>query len=370
MSKQNQQQIRLHGHRVADSAPATRVSNPVTHRRNPKKPTLSEVARLAGVSEITASRALRDSAAVAESTLLKVQQAASTLGYLRNRLAGALAGGPSNQIGVVLPSLSNIVFADVLKGLEDSLEGAGFHPVLGISNYDPQHEERLIRDLLGWRPAGLVIAPNNLTQPSRQLLAEADFPVVEIMDVDDDPVDICVGMSHHAAGGAMAAHLLSRGYQRFAYIGHEISRDRRAKARLDGFRQRLEVDGHGLCALLTKDAPSSVALGRAALAQLLQEADVRPDVVYFSNDDMAVGGIFHCIAENIALPAQLAIAGFNGLDIGQALPVALTTTGSNRVRIGEKAAEVILERLAQGRGAQKAGQRIDVGFTLIAGGTA
>ena len=112
--------------------------------QNPKqsrKPTLSEVAALAGVSEITVSRALRGSSAVTPDTIRKVQDAADSLGYLRNRLAGALAGGPSNQVGVILPSLSNIVFPDVLKGLEDRLEHAGFHPVLGISNYDPDQEE-------------------------------------------------------------------------------------------------------------------------------------------------------------------------------------------------------------------------------------
>ena len=172
--------------------------------KRPRKPTLSEVAALAGVSEITASRALRASAAVTPETLQKVQEAARSLGYLRNRLAGALAGGPSNQVAVILPSLSNIVFPDVLKGLEDRLDDAGFHPVLGISNYDPAQEEHLIRNLLSWRPAGLVIAPSGMTEASRAVLRDAGLPVVEIMDIDTDPVDMAVGMSHRAAGLAMA----------------------------------------------------------------------------------------------------------------------------------------------------------------------
>ena len=335
-----------------------------------RKPTLSEVAQLAGVSEITASRAMRDSASVASGTVQKVQDAASQLGYLRNRLAGALAGGPSNQVGVILPSLSNIVFADVLKGLEDHLEEAGFHPVLGISNYDPQREESLIRDLLSWRPAGLVVAPNEMTQTSRDLLRDAGLPVVEIMDVDVDPIDMCVGMSHHRAGAAMARHLIGCGYRRFAYIGHDIARDRRAIARLSGFREALQQQGQELADILTLDAPSSVALGREAMARLLRDADERPDIVYFSNDDMAVGGVFHCMSQNIRLPEQIAIAGFNGLDIGQALPVPLTTTGSHRVRIGQRAADAILQRLKPDEDAHAAGSRIDVGFTLIKGGTA
>lgn len=337
--------------------------------QNPKqsrKPTLSEVAALAGVSEITASRALRGSPAVTGDTIRKVQDAADSLGYLRNRLAGALAGGPSNQVGVVLPSLSNIVFPDVLKGLEDRLEHAGFHPVLGISNYDPDQEEQLIRNLLSWRPAGLVIAPCGMTKTSRALLAASGLPVVEIMDIDTDPVDMAVGMSHRGAGVAMARHLIARGYRRLAYVGHDIACDRRARARLDGFRAGLAEVGLQLTGCVTLAEPSSVALGRRGLAQLLENSAPRPDLVYFSNDDMAVGGVFHCMAAGIRLPDQLAIAGFNGLDIGQSLPVPLTTTASHRARIGETAANCILGRLA----GQPTERMTDVGFSLVEGGTA
>ncbi len=333
--------------------------------KSPRKPTLFEVAARAGVSEITASRALRGSNAVTPETLQKVQEAAASLGYLRNRLAGALAGGPSNQVGVVLPSLSNIVFPDVLKGLEDRLEHAGFHPVLGISNYDPQQEQQLISNLLSWRPAGLVIAPCGMTDASRAMLSGADLPVVEIMDIDTDPVDMAVGMSHRGAGLAMARHLLARGYRRFAYIGHDIARDHRAAARLEGFKSGLTEAGSTLTGCVTFAEPSSVALGRRGLRMLLESDAANPDLVYFSNDDMAVGGVFHCMAAGISLPDQLAIAGFNGLEIGQSLPVPLTTIASHRALIGETAAACILKRLT----GEDTARMTDVGFSLVAGGT-
>jgi len=329
------------------------------------KPTLAQVAARAGVSETTAARALRGSTVVTRDTVTKVEKAAASLGYLRNRLAGALAGGPSNQVAVILPSLSNIVFPDVLKGLEDRLEHAGFHPVLGISNYDPDREENLIRNLLAWRPAGLVIAPSGTTDTSRSLLRGVDLPVVEIMDIDTDPVDMAVGMSHRGAGLAMARHLVARGYRRCAYIGHDLTRDHRAAARLDGFRAGLDEAGLALTACVTLPDPSSVAQGRRGLAQLLDHAEIRPDLVYFSNDDMAVGGVFHCMANAIRLPEDLAIAGFNGLELGQSLPVPLTTTASHRTRIGETAADNILMRIA-GRDTKRL---MDVGFSLIEGGT-
>ena len=344
----------------------TRSGDPLQMQKNLRKPTLSEVAALAGVSEITVSRALRGSSMVTADTIRKVQVAAESLGYLRNRLAGALAGGPSNQVGVILPSLSNIVFPDVLKGLEDRLEHAGFHPVLGISNYDPEKEEHLIRNLLSWRPAGLVIAATSMTATSRGLLAASGLPVVEIMDIDTPPIDMAVGMSHRAAGLDMARHLIGRGYRHLAYVGHDIGRDNRAMARLQGFRSGLQEAGLALEGQVVLTEPSSVALGRRGLAQLLQANPKQVDLVYFSNDDMAVGGVFHCMTEGISIPGQLAIAGFNGLDLGQSLPRRLTTTASHRSRIGEMAARVILERL----NGQETVHLTDVGFTLIAGETA
>jgi len=311
-----------------------------------RRPTLSQVAEAAGVSEITASRALRGRSAVAKDTRLKVENAARALNYVPNRLAGTLAGGASRQVAVILPSLSNIVFADVLKGLETRLEQDGYHPILGISHYDAAREEHLLRDLLSWRPAGLVLAPTAGNAATRSLLRAAEMPVVEVMDTDSDVADMVVGFSHRAAGRSMAHYLIGRGYRRIAYIGHDISTDFRALARLDGFKDGLAEVGLTLANTLMLDGPSSVPLGRTGLAQLLATASPAPKAVFFSNDDMAVGGVFHCQTAGLSLPGDIALAGFNGLSIGQALPTPLTTIASNRERIGFVAADHILRSLA------------------------
>ena len=140
--------------------------------------TLADVAEAAGVSEITVSRVVRGMANVSQVTVSKVEEAIARTGYVRNRLAGAMAGAVSNQIAVILPSLSNSVFADVLNGLEVRLQSAGFHSVLGISNYDSDREAQLIESLLGWQPAGLVIAPTLLSDRSLRLLERGRLPVV------------------------------------------------------------------------------------------------------------------------------------------------------------------------------------------------
>jgi LacI family gluconate utilization system Gnt-I transcriptional repressor len=335
------------------------------HQNDDPRPTLAGVARAAGVSEITASRALRGGAHVARGTLEKVQAAARALNYVPNRLAGTLAGGQSRQVAVVLPSLSNSVFSDVLNGLETRLEQAGYHPILGVSNYDPAQEERLIADLLAWRPAGLVLAPAASTAETRRMLGASGLPVVEIMDIDPAPIDMVVGLSQRAAGRAMAHFLLGRGYRRLAYVGHDISTDPRALARLRGLEQGLAEAEVALAATLMLPGPSSVPLGCEGVARLLEDCPAGGLAVCFSNDDMAVGGMFHAMSAGLRVPQDLALAGFNGLAIGQALPQPLTTIASRRTEIGDLAARSLLARLE--------GATIelvqDVGFRLIAGAT-
>jgi LacI family gluconate utilization system Gnt-I transcriptional repressor len=332
-------------------------------------PTLAKVARIAGVSEITASRALRGSSHVARGTLERVQAAATAINYMPNRLAGTLAGGQSRQVAVVLPSLSNSVFADVLNGLETRLEKAGYHPILGVSNYDPNLEERLVADLLSWRPAALVLAPAVSTTKTRRVLSGSGVPVVEIMDVDPAPIDIAVGLSQRAAGRAMAQYILQRGYRRLAYVGHDISTDPRALSRLQGLHDFLAGAGVALAGTLTLPGPSSVPMGSEGLARLLQVCPVTghgdPMAVFFSNDDMAVGGIFYAMSAGLDVPGDLALAGFNGLAIGQALPLPLTTIETRRVEIGELAGDALLAQV-QGKPVAKIQ---DVGFGLITGAT-
>ncbi|WP_052249759.1 LacI family DNA-binding transcriptional regulator [Tateyamaria sp. ANG-S1] len=325
---------------------------------------LAEVAQLAQVSEITVSRVVRGAANVSPETVQRVEKALEQTGYVRNRLAGSFGGRTSNQIAVILPSLSNIVFPDVLYGLEERLDASGYHPILGISNYDAERETRLIASLLEWQPAGIVIATANLSQRARILLTRAPCPVVEIMEIDTDPVDMAVGISQVQAGKSIAYYLLGRGYTSFGYIGHDLTRDRRAAARRAGFRSALQEAGFEFDQVLEAGGTSSVTLGRQLTAEMLSMG--APRLIYYSNDDMAMGGQFEALARGMAVPDTLALASFNGLDLGQAAPIPLTTVGSRRGEIGTAAADQILKRLA----GEDTSRFIDVGFKLIPGASA
>ncbi len=327
--------------------------------------TLADVARLAEVSEITVSRILRNHGPAAPATRDRVLAAVRETGYVPNRLAGGLASSGSQLVGVIVPSLTNIVFPEVLGGIRAALDGSGFQAVIGVSDYDLVTEEELVASLLAWRPEAMVIAGFDHTPAARAMLEGSGVRIAEIMEIDSTPIDLAVGHSHFQAGFDTGQYLLGRGYRRFGYVGHDWIADRRARLRHDGLVAALAQAGLSLLASQRIEGPSSVAAGREQLAALLAQGP-KLDVVVFSNDDMATGGVFHCMATGLVPPQDLALFGFNGLDIGQALPTPLSTMRSNRFLTGKTAIELLLAQRV--RPSQP--QVVDTGYEILPGATA
>jgi len=330
----------------------------------PLIPTLSHVARLAKVSENTVSRVIRDKGPIAAETRKRVQAAIDELGYVPNRAAGSLASSSSLIIGVILPSLSNIVFPEVLRGIHAGLVGTPYQPMIGVTDYDLDKEQQIIASLLAWQPAALITTGFDHTDTARRMLEDSSIRIGELMDIDCRPIDLAVGLSHRAAGRRTAAHLVGRGYSRIAYVGHDWTADRRALTRHAGLCEGLSEAGLSLVAEGRHAGPSSTLAGRDTLALLLDDG-AAIDAVVFSNDDMAVGGFMHCLSAGIAVPERLALFGFNGLDIGQALPTPLSTIFSNRFNIGKTAVETLLANPKR----PPEPQVIDTGFSIIEGAT-
>ncbi|HET7085122.1 MAG TPA: LacI family DNA-binding transcriptional regulator [Rhizomicrobium sp.] len=323
--------------------------------------TLADVARRAGVGESTVSRVLRNKGSVSQSTREKILKAASDLNYVPNRIAGTLASMTSKLVGIVIPSVGNTVVPEVLAGANLVLESAGFQPVIGVSNYCPQREEQLIQSILSWRPSGLLVAGLEHTERARAMMKGCGVRVVELIDTDGEGIDIVVGSSHRMAGRKSAEHLLGRGYRRIGYVGHDITIDIRAGKRLDGFRAVLFEQGLAFVdEVYSPGGASSVEAGRIGLARLLERRRDM-DAVYFSNDDLAIGGYFHCLENGIAVPGDLALFGYNGLDIARLTPQPLSTIRSPRVAMGEAGAKLLLSG--------EPSQVVDLGFELIAGAT-
>ncbi len=231
--------------------------------------TIEDVALRAGESPSTVSRIMRGQAVVTAATREQVMVAVRALGYEPNRIAGSPASLDSRLVGVVIPSLQNIVFPEVLQGIHAVLAGTDHQAVISVTDYDLDREEVAVRGLLAWQPAAVLIAGFEHSDAARRMLEQSGVRVVERMDIDQMPIDVAVGLSHRRAGYETGRYLIGRGYRRFGHIGHDRAADRRARLRYDGLCAALVEAGLAIVAEARAEGASSVATGRAQTARLL-----------------------------------------------------------------------------------------------------
>ncbi|MGV6805855.1 MAG: LacI family DNA-binding transcriptional regulator [Ruegeria sp.] len=311
-----------------------------------KRPlTLRDVSEASGVSEMTVSRVLRNRGDVSDATRTRVLAAAKELGYVPNKIAGALASSRVNLVAVIIPSLSNMVFPEVLTGINQVLEDTELQPVVGVTDYLPEKEEKVLYEMLSWRPSGVIIAGLEHTDAARAMLDAAGIPVVEIMDADGKPVDAMVGISHRRAGREMAQAILKAGYEHIGFMGTKMPLDHRARKRFEGFTEVLGKHGIEIEDREFYSGGSALAKGREMTKTML---DRSPDLdfLYYSNDMIGAGGLLYLLEQGIDIPGQIGLAGFNNVELLQGLPRKLATMDACRLEIGRKAAEIISSQLA------------------------
>ncbi|QQA44864.1 LacI family DNA-binding transcriptional regulator [Pelagovum pacificum] len=296
-----------------------------------------------GVSEMTVSRVLRNKGDVSEATRERVREAAKALGYVPNKIAGALASSRVNLVAVVIPSFKNLVFPEVLSGISEALEDSELQPVVGLTDYLPEKEEKVLFEMLSWRPSGVIVAGLEHSEASRAMLARADCPVVEIMDTDGEPIDNCVGISHRRAGRIMGESIVEAGYRRVGFIGTKMPLDYRARKRFEGFTRALAKAGLEIADSEFYSGGSALAKGRE-LTQAMLSRTPDLDFIYYSNDMIGAGGLIHLLDQGIDVPGQVGLAGFNGVDLIDGLPQRLATMDACRRQIGERAARLVLAR--------------------------
>lgn len=337
-------------------------SSPRLTTDKPARATLRDVANLAGVSEISVSRVLRNAPNISEALREKVENAANALSYTPNRLAGALKNQASNQVGVVLPSMSHDVFSSVLDGIESVLNKHGMHAVLGVSDYDAQREVSVVRELLAWSPMGIILTGLQQEHSIAGMIAQLEIPVVQIMDIEGEPIGSAVGISHSEAAISVANFLHDKGYRKIGYIGAWSEKPDRSRARRIAFEKRLTELGAPLVASHISEERSSATVGSKATAELHQ-SHPEIDCIFYANDDLALGGLFHAMRAGIDVPGKLGIMGFNGSDIGKATPLTLSGVETPRFEMGEEAARLLLLFKSEGP------RVMDLSFSIVDGET-
>jgi LacI family gluconate utilization system Gnt-I transcriptional repressor len=324
--------------------------------------TLADVARIAGVSPITASRALNTPEQVSAGALQKVRDAVQRTGYVRNLLAGGLASSRTRLVAAVVPAIGGgSVFMEMVQSLSETLAGSGYQLMLGESGYANSREDALLDAIVGRRPDGIVLTGIMHSAEGRRRLQASGIPVVETWDLTPTPIDMLVGFSHERAGAAVADYLIGRGRRRLGLIS---GNDERAMRRCTAYLARIAAQAGGDAAVLPAvhvPAPSTLGSGRLALAALLSEHP-QVDAVFCNSDPMAAGAIIEAQTRGLRVPNDLAVVGFGDLAFSADLQPALTTVRIDGTAIGRQAARFIVDRAA-GRGVAQ--RVVDIGYSIV-----
>jgi LacI family gluconate utilization system Gnt-I transcriptional repressor len=334
-------------------------------RRGSGAMTLQDVAKLAGVAPITASRAINKPDSVSAEVLLKVQAAVDRTGYVPNRMAGSLASSRSRMIAAVVPSTVMSVFMQTVESLNNTLFDSGYQLMLGQSSYSPEREEALLEAVIGRRPDGIFLA--GILQPGRartRLLA-SKIPVVESWDLTQTPIDMLIGFSHLEIGRAVATYLIDKGRKRFALV---LAGDERADRRATAFKQAVKVAGLGEVFTVNVGDSRTLRSGRNAFVKILERGSKsKPvDAIFCSSDLLAMGVVTEAKSRGIHVPKALAVIGFGDVPFGADMEPALSTVRINGSDIGRLAAQYLMNR-AEGQMVEK--PIIDVGFSIVERGS-
>jgi LacI family transcriptional regulator, gluconate utilization system Gnt-I transcriptional repressor len=322
--------------------------------------TLADVAGVAGVSPITVSRALRGERAVDPDLVVRVKAAADRMGYVPDPAARALASRHSSHVALLVPMLSNALFVDLMEAVQRTLRAAGYQTLIGVTHYDTGEEELLLREHLLHRPAGLLLTGLERSATARALVQGSGVPCVHLMETAQLAGVYCVGFSQADAAAALTRHLLDSGRRRIAFAAAQL--DPRTLQRLEGWRRAMQAAGlHAPTLEWLNPAPSSLALGGTMFEQIVAQSPP-VDAIFYCNDDLAQGALLAALRNGVAVPQQVAIAGFNDLTGSDQMLPPLTTVRTPRAAIGTAAAEMLLSLM---RGETPVAPVVDLGYELV-----
>lgn len=319
--------------------------------------TLEQVAMRAGCSLATASRVLNRNGPASEIMVRKVRRAAAELGYRPDLPASK--GGRRPVIGVLIPSVTNPVFASSLSGIQNRMQVAGHGVLIAQSEYDPAREADAVAALLNDRPTGLILTVCN-PATSRALLPSLP-PTVLLNNPPTGGFRAAVTVDNRGAGREIAALMIGLGHRRILFVSGDFTASDRARLRFEGYGATMEE--HGIEPLPAMQIPFVGGYEQLDLGEAL--ARHRPTAIIASNDLLAFGVIGALRREGLAVPGDMSVAGFDGIAIGRMMDPPLTTIEMPDASMGAAAASLLID-IAENAAPLR---HLDVPFTLRRGGT-
>ena len=316
---------------------------------------IEDIARAAEVSHSTVSRALRDSSLISVEVRERIQQLAREMGYTPNAIAQSLQTQQTSTIGLVVTSISDPFWGDVMKGVEEVARAAGFSVFLSASHNDPSQEMAIIKTFHRRRVDGILIAASRINSNSSKRRESFRVPTVLINSQAESEDTLLHWVAVDDRKGAQLAveHLLQLGHRSIGYLGTS-NRPRSNMQRLMGYESTLVAAGVPSRREWVVIAPGDeashtedVAAGQKSLPQLL---DTGVTAIFCYNDMIATGVLIACRELGVAVPEELSVIGFDNIEVSSFVTPALTTIHQPRVEMGRLATQVMLDLLHHRQG--------------------
>lgn len=305
---------------------------------------LRDVARAAGVSTATVSRAMNRPDAVSPALRARVAAVVEALGWQPDAAARALTTRRSQTVGAVFPALSVGDFAVAAQAIQSELSAADYTLLLACSDYDPELEWRQARVFAQRGVDGLILVGRAHHHALEPFLVERKLPFVETFVFDRDAPAPCVGPDNRKAMSTMTEHLAGLGHRRFGVIAQSGENNDRARSRLEGVREALARRGLAVRPQHLVTGSWTIEEGRALLRRVMQ-TDPAPTAVICGNAHLAVGAVLEALAMGLRVPDEVSIVGYDDIEIMRHLSVPVTTVRVPGEEIGRAAARVVIDMI-------------------------
>lgn len=319
--------------------------NDSTQRTPDRAVRVEDVARVAGVSPITVSRALRTPEKVKPATLERVLQAVRETGYQVNAIASSLRSGQSAFVTVFVASLQNVHYAEAMQGMLDAFESSRFHLMFAQIGYAEDLSASQVRAMLPFKPAAVVFSGIVRDAGARLFLRSLNVPVLEMWGETDEVIDMLVASPGREGGRLMGEHFGEQGYERIAYVGHTSTR---ASHRIAGFEAGLSRHGKKVSLLVPAEGAQEMKNGVEVLEQVLARMP-DCDAILFGTDVLAAGALVRAQELGISMPDQIAIAGYGDLFFAAHTRPKLTSVHTAPHQVGRIAGKLLRQRLETGK---------------------
>jgi LacI family transcriptional regulator len=307
-------------------------------------PKLEDVAKTAGVSTATVSRCLNMPERVSTKTIKRVMEAIDSLGYSPNYSARALAAGRTNTIGAIIPTMENAIFARGIQAFQEELQKNGCTLLVASSSYQQDLEEEQIKTLTARGADALLLIGFQRDPKLYEFLKKRKIPAVLTWASQPEQEQLYVGFDNRKAMKELAAKAISQGHRSLGCISAKTATNDRARERVEGIRAAMHEAGLDPASLRLVETTYSIDNGEKAFHQLMT-GEKAPTVVMCGNDVLAIGALRGAVALKLNVPQDVAITGFDDIELASIAPVPLTTVHVPHRRMGQIAARTLMDAL-------------------------